>query len=142
RVKKLTKEIAKLNGDLEYIWAPVPAGTKLKLNPKESREVEITEETRLGDLAAQHLRRSYRAAELYQLNTSTAKSDALAAAVGPLVGAEGVAEVPRVPKAETLPAEVQLKVPQSPWPSIVGFGLLVVFLFVVGIGLILKPKDT
>jgi putative OPT family oligopeptide transporter len=93
----------------------VPANTKLKLPEGSQPPVyEVKERKTLGEVALAALGKADRAQKLYELN-----QDDL---------------TPKV----NLPAGAQIKVPQRILPALVAFGLLVLFLLLVGLGWLFK----
>src|SRR5262249_7822457 len=101
RLKALKDDIAKLNeGEgLRYLWVRVPAGAELN-NPEatdKSVKIEVEEESTLGAVAARELGRAYKAQALFKAN-----KDVLV-------------------EPKELPAEAELKVPQTNWPALVLF---------------------
>ncbi len=89
--------------------------------------VTVEEDTTLGKFAEQKLGSTEEAPLLFERNKKVLKL--------PDQSPEGLA---RLKLAEVLPAGAQLSLPQKDWPAWVVFLLLVVFLGVVGAGLILR----
>ncbi|AWM40915.1 OPT oligopeptide transporter protein [Gemmata obscuriglobus] len=114
--KKLAGEIVALNeDDLPPQWVKVPAGTKLKIAPGEKgEEYTAPSDTTLGAVAKEKLGRTWKAAQLLELN-------------------KGALKVP-----EKLPAQAEVFVPQPQWATLIPFGLLVALLAAVGLGLLLR----
>ncbi len=111
--KKLAGEIVGLNEeDVPPLWVKVTKGTTLKL-PK-AQTYDVTADTTLGAVAKEALGRSWKAAQIFDMNKDTLK------------------------KPDVLPPEAELNLPQPQWPTLIPFGLLVLFLLVVGTGYVLK----
>jgi putative OPT family oligopeptide transporter len=111
----LADEIKEMNGNLLPQHVRVPKGTVMKLPRQES--YTAAKDMNLGEVAEEVLGNSEKARLLFQDNRD------------------------RLTLPERLPAGVSLKVPQTNLPALVAFGLLVVFLILVGLGLMLRsPK--
>lgn len=115
--KKYAVEVVGLNEDeAPAVWARVPKGTTLKL-PK-GREYTAEVDTTLGAVAKAEVGRSWKAGQLLDMNKDVVKPPA------------------------ALPAEAELYLPQPQWPTLIPFGLLILFLFVVGCGYVMRgPPD-
>jgi putative OPT family oligopeptide transporter len=111
-VDELTGEIRELNTDLPPHYVRVPKGTVLQLGKGATFMAE--RDMYLGDVAQEVLGTADKAESLLDLNKDTLK----------------------VP--EKLPAGARLKVPQRNWPALAAFGVLVVFLVLVGMGLLFR----
>ena len=78
----------------------------------------MTEDTTLGAVAKAEVGRTWKAAQLLDMNKDVLKPPA------------------------ALPAETELYLPQPQWPTLIPFGLLVLFLFLVGCGYLMRgPPD-
>jgi putative OPT family oligopeptide transporter len=115
-VKDLAAEIAELNEDEVPQYVQVPKGTVLKLPGNKTHTVE--EAATLGPLANQLLGNSDKAALLFDLNKE------------------------QLQPPKTLPSGATLKLPQHSTPALVLFGLLVLFLALVGMGYLLQAPAT
>jgi putative OPT family oligopeptide transporter len=111
----LAEEIKDLNGNLLPQYTRVPKGTTLKLPKGES--FTASRDMNLGEAAAEALGSSDKARLLFQDNSD------------------------RLSLPERLPAGVSVKVPQTNVPALIAFGMLVLFLVLVGLGILLRsPK--
>ncbi len=111
-VDDLAAEIADLNSDLPPHYIRVPKGTVLQLGKGATYTAE--RDMYLGDVAQEVLGTADKSESLLDLNKDTLK----------------------VP--EKLPAGARLKVPQHNWPALAAFGVLIVFLVLVGMGLLFR----
>ncbi len=147
-----------LNEDLKTRYIRVPAGVHLRL-PKDET-YDVPEAAYLGDLARDRLGTAGKAELLFSLNldqlvqvpkdaklklpedkTYTApKDESLAEAARDALGNADKAQTlyqlnkDELQPAVTLPAGAVLSVPQQTWPALVAFGVLVLFLTLVGLG--------
>jgi hypothetical protein len=110
---RMVDEIKELNSDLPPRYAPVPAGTTLRLPG--NRTHAVREATTLGDLAREVLADERQASTLFDLNQDKLKPPA------------------------ALPAGVGLKVPQHNYPAVLTFAMLAAILVAVGLGWIMQP---
>jgi putative OPT family oligopeptide transporter len=111
-VSELAKEIEGLNEGLVPQFATVKEGTVLKLPGNKEHTAEQT--ATLGTYAEKLLGSADKATLLFDLNEK------------------------QVEPAKTLPAGTKLKLPQHNAPALVLFGLLMVFLTLVGLGWLLQ----
>jgi putative OPT family oligopeptide transporter len=114
------KEMADLAGEVEALNAPelprytrVPAGTMVEL-PKHE-QYKAPQDMLLGEIAQEKLGSPEKAQLLLDLNKD------------------------RLTAPEQLPAGASIKLPQKTAPALVAFGVLVVFLVLVGLGWLLRP---
>jgi putative OPT family oligopeptide transporter len=112
-IKAVAAEIEGLNADLPAQYVRVPAGFSLKLPGDQQYQVE--HETLLKDIAQTVMGDPEKSQSLLQLN-------------------EAQLSVPK-----KLPAGAAFKLPQENAPALIAFGLLVLFLVVVGLGWVLRP---
>jgi putative OPT family oligopeptide transporter len=112
------EEVKALNEDVPIYFSSIPKGTKLKLPKDEGKgeETVATEDTTLGALATNVLGRERKAADIYAAN-------------------------PGLKLPATLPANAELKLPQSKAPAITAFLALTFLLMAVGIGWVLKGPE-
>ena len=110
-LKQYAKEIEELNEGVVPQYVKISQGTKLHLPGKEVLVVE--QDSTLGDLARSKYGNADKAQLLYDDNKET------------------------LTLPEVLPAGVSLKVPQGNGPALLAFGLLTLFLIMVGVGFIL-----
>ena len=109
----MAKEIVKMNEeDVLAIWAKAPKGTTLKL--PENKTFEVTADTTVGEVAKETLGRSWKAPQVFELNKAILKKPAV------------------------LPPEAELNLPQPQWPTLIPFGCLILLLFIVGAGFVLR----
>jgi hypothetical protein len=113
-LKGLTGQIAELNEGLVPQYAWVPKGTVLKLPGNRTHSAE--ESAYLSHYAEQLVGEADKATLLFDLNEDQLKP----------------------PK--TLPAGAALKLPQHSTPALLAFGVLVLFLVLVGLGWLLQPR--
>ncbi|HJT76347.1 MAG TPA: oligopeptide transporter, OPT family [Gemmataceae bacterium] len=111
-VDELTGEVKELNADLLPHYVRVPKGTVLQLG--KGATFTADEDMYLGDVARKVLGSEDKAQSLLDLNKGTLKLP------------------------QELPAGARLKVPQGNWPALAAFGVLVVFLVLVGAGLLFR----
>ncbi len=110
-VEKLAGEIKELNGTLPQKYVTVPARTELKLPG--NKTYRTMEEAYLRDIAAEQLGSADKAQLLYEDNKK------------------------RLQLPERLPVGVAVKLPQSNTPALIAFGVLTLFLVLVGTGWLL-----
>jgi putative OPT family oligopeptide transporter len=110
-LKQVTAEIKELNSPLPYKYVTVPANTELKLPGNKTHKA--TADTLLQDVAAEHLGSADKAQLLFDDNKD------------------------RLKLPERLPAGAAVKVPQGNTLALVAFGVLMVFLVLVGMGWLL-----
>lgn len=113
QVKEYAAEVVGINEEeLPFIWVKVPGNTEVKL--PENQTHTTTAETTLGEVAKATLGRDWKAAKLFDLNKDKLKLP------------------------EKLPAEAQVALPQSWVPAAIAFLGLIVVLWAVGSGYVLK----
>ena len=159
-------DVEDLNEDLKTRYIRVPAGVHLHLPKAET--YDVPEAAYLGDLARDRLGTAGKAELLFSLNldqlvqvpkdaklklpedkTYTApKDESLGDAAKDALGSADKAQTlyqlnkDALQPAVTLPAGAVLKVPQQMWPALLAFGLLVLFLTLVGLGWLFRPPPT
>jgi putative OPT family oligopeptide transporter len=116
RVKQMVKEMQEINAVKLPLYVEVPAGTKLDLPGK--RTYVAPQRTTLGEVAAQEAGGAEKAAALLDVNEK------------------------RLKLPDRLPAGTALRIPQRNIPALAVFAALAVVLILVGMGWIMKQKQT
>jgi putative OPT family oligopeptide transporter len=117
RLERLS-ELKQINSDMPILLTRVPQGTVLKLPKKEGKgeTYTVTQDSTLGQVAEQVLGRARKATDIAPLN-------------------------PTLKPPEVLPADTELRIPQTRWPAILGFSALAFLLLAVGVGWVMKGPE-
>jgi hypothetical protein len=166
-LKDVTGEIEEMNGSLLPRYLPLQAGTTLAAPGKET--IQVPNKSYLGEVASANSNKVSSVQALLDLNLDRlievpansklklpaghepatydvkekkSLGEVAAAALGSPDKAQKLYEANKdllEPKVN-LPSGTQIKVPQRRWPAVAAFGVLVLFLAIVGVGWLFKSQ--